>query len=158
MSTTLKDQLEKAKIEAMKTKRGLSGDELERANIRLSAIRSAITAVAKVETSFKERRDLTDEEVIAVLRKEAAQREESARVYTDAGESFRAAVEKAEAAVLDVFLPGLLDDAATRELVASIIEEQGLAGAQGIGRVMGQLKTRSDVDKGLASKIAKELL
>lgn len=156
--STMKDKLEAEKILAMKAKRCAEGDELVFVATRLSAIRAALTAIAKVETGFKERRDLTDEEVVTVLRREVAQREESARAYSEAGETLRAATERAEAAILDVFLPGLLDEAGTRALVESIIADQGISGPQSIGRVMGALKSRSDVDKGLASKIAKKLL
>ena len=162
---TLKTTLETEKLDAMKAvgaaKRSKSLNapkQIVEAETRLSAIRSALTAISKVETSFKERRDLTDEEVVSVLRKEVAQRAEAARVYGEAGEDARQEVELAEAAVLEVFLPAQLTEDATRELVASIIAERGLAGQQAIGQVMGALKSRSDVDKGLASKLARTLL
>lgn len=162
---TLKQKLEVEKISAMKevgaqkgSKSMFAARDLAIATTRLSAIRAALTGISKVETSFKDRRDLTDEEVVTVLRKEVAQRVESARVYGEAGETERQDKELAEADVLRAYLPQLLDLEATRALVASIIEEKNLAGMQSIGQVMGTLKARSDVDKGAASGIARELL
>lgn len=155
---TLKATLEAEKLQAMKARKGLSGAELKQADVRLSAVRAALTALSKLETSFKTRRELTDEEAVAALRKEVAQRVEAARVYGEAGAVDRREKELAEAAVLEAFLPKQLDSAATRELVQAVIAEKGLSGPQAIGQVMGALKSRSDVDKGLASKIARELL
>ena len=151
----LKDKLKTDSLLALKATKGEDAGE---ARVKLRALRSALAAVAKVETSSKERRTLTDEEVIAVLRKEVAQRQDASGIYAKAGAQERAEGEAQEAAVLESYLPQLLDEAATRELVASIVAETGAEGPKGLGVIMGRLKGRADLDRGLASKIARELL
>ena len=79
-------------------------------------------------------------------------------MYRDAGETARADRETTEADMLSVYLPQMLDENATRALVAGIIAETGATGPQGIGLVMKAVGARGDVDKALVSTIAREML
>lgn len=154
--STLQARLETAKTEAMKAK--LKAADKTAITIRLQAIRSLLTAIAKAETSGKDRVELTDENVIAVLRKEYKQRQESAAVYSQAGQTERAEQELAEAEVINEFLPQLLDEAATEELVKATIAELGVTDMKGMGRVMGAFKARTDLDRGLVNQIVRRIL
>ena len=154
----LKARLEFAKIAAMKARGAAEGDEKVAADLELSTVRAALTAVSKAETSTKERQSLNDDAVVAVLRKEIKQREDAATVYADAGETARAEKETAEAEVLRKFVPQLLDEDATRTLVRSVVTENGVTDMKGMGVVMKALNGRTDIDKGLASKIVRELI
>lgn len=137
-------------VKAMK-----SGDKL-----RLNTLRSISAAVSKAETSGKQRKELDDNEIITVLRKEVKTRQESAKIYRDAGEMERAETENTEADIILEYVPAQLSEEDTRNLIITIIAEKDLssAGNRGIGMIMKEIKNRSDIDTSLASKIAKEQL
>lgn len=154
---SLKARLETDKVTAMRSATGM-GPEAVEATTRLAVIRSALTAIAKAETAGKERVELDDAAVLAVLRKEVKQRRDAEAMYRDAGETARADQEATEAEAISVYLPQMLDEDATRTLVAGIIAETGASGPQGIGVVMKAMGGRADVDKALVSSIARDLL
>lgn len=154
---SLKARLEVDKVTAMRAATGM-GPEAVEATTRLAVIRSALTAIAKAETAGKSRVELDDAAVLAVLRKEVKQRHDAATMYRDAGETARADKETAEADMISVYLPQMLDAEATRTLVAGVIAETGATGPQGIGVVMKAVGARADIDKALVSAIARELL
>lgn len=147
---SLMSNIKEDAIKAMK-----SGDKL-----RLSTLRSLSAAVSKAETSGKQRKELDDAGVIAVLRKEMKTRRESAEIYRTADQSERAQQEDKEADVISEYLPVQLSEDETRSVIFEIISSKDLssAGARGIGMVMKEVKSRSDIDSALASKIARELL
>nr|MBA3277425.1 GatB/YqeY domain-containing protein [Geodermatophilaceae bacterium] len=113
--STLKEQLRSDLTAAMKAR-----DELTRATLRM-----ALAAVQTAEVSGAQARDLADEEVLAVIRREAKKRHESADIYQAAGRPALADRELAEAGVLEAYLPRQLDDAAVRALVTAAIAESG---------------------------------
>jgi uncharacterized protein YqeY len=73
-----------------------------------------------------------------------------------AKESIEAGMEEAkkELEIYKSFLPKMLDEAATTEIIKSIIDE---IGSKNMGEIMKRLKARGDVDMALASKIIKSL-
>lgn len=141
------------KVDSMKAMK--SGDK-----VRLNTLRSISAAVSKAETSGKQRKELDDEGVISVLRKEIKTRRESAEIYRNANEAERAEKEDTEAGILSEYVPVQLSEDDTRTVIAEIISSENLssAGARGIGAVMKEIKSRSDIDPGIASKIARDLL
>jgi len=146
----LKEALKTDMVKAMKAKE----------KIRLSTLRSALSSITDAETKGKERRELTDSDVIAVLKKLVKTRRESAVIYKEAEAYDRSEAENTEADILEEYLPQQKSEEEVRALVNEIIENNGLAesGARGIGQVMKELKNRNDVDSALASKIAREIL
>lgn len=94
------------------------------------------------------------------FRKEVKTRRESAEIYRTADQSERAQQEDKEADVISEYLPVQLSEDETRSVISEIISSKDLssAGARGIGMVMKEVKSRSDIDSALASKIARELL
>ena len=90
------------------------------------------------------RRDLTDDEVVDVLRKGIKRRRESVEMYEKAGRDELAAREREEAATLEKYLPAQVDPAEIRAAVQAAIA----GGADKIGAVMGkvmpQFKGRTD--------------
>ncbi len=104
----LKDQLHADLNTAMKAR-----DELTTATLRM-----ALTAVTTEEVAGKTARELSDEEVLRVLTKEAKKRREAAEAYDGAGRAELADRERAEGTVLDRYLPAQLEDAELAELVA----------------------------------------
>jgi len=148
--STLKEQLRSDLTAAMKAR-----DELTRATLRM-----ALAAVQTAEVSGAQARDLADEEVLAVIRREAKKRHESADIYQAAGRPALADRELAEAGVLEAYLPRQLDDAAVRALVTAAIAESGANGPRDMGKAMGVAKqsARAEVDgKRLSAEVSRQL-
>src|SRR6188472_2573224 len=80
-----------------------------RDEVRSSTLRMVLTAVSTAEVSGKQSRELTDDDVVAVLTTEAKKRREAAEAFEDAGRTEMAAKERAEAEVLADYLPEQLD-------------------------------------------------
>lgn len=123
---TLKDQLRADLTTAMKAR-----DET-----RTRTLRMALTAISTEEVSGATAHDLTDEEIVRILTREAKRRREAAAAFAGAGRADQAAAEQAEEKVLTGYLPAQLDDTELAALVAAAIAETGAAGPAGIGPVM----------------------
>jgi len=85
--------------------------------------------------SIEVKRDLTDDDVIDVVRKAIKKRRESVELYEKAGRNELAAQERAEAALLEKYLPPQVDPEEIRAAVRGAIA----AGANNIGAVMGKV-------------------
>ena len=81
-----------------------------RNELRTATIRMVLTAVTNAEVAGTEARELSDDDVLAVLTKEAKKRREAADAYRDAGRADRAEREVAEAGVIADYLPTPLTD------------------------------------------------
>jgi uncharacterized protein YqeY len=109
--TTLKERLTADMRAAMKSR-----DELT-----TSTLRMALAAVGVAEVAGKAKRELSDDEVLSVLAKEAKKRAEAATAFADAGRTEQAAKERAEEEVLARYLPKQLSDEEIQELVAATL-------------------------------------
>ena len=123
---TLKDQLRSDLTNAMKAR-----DET-----RTRTLRMALTSISNEEVAGSAARNLTDDEVIKILTREAKRRREAAAAFADADRDDQAAAERAEEQVLAGYLPAQLDDDELAAMVATAIAETGAAGPAGIGQVM----------------------
>ncbi len=101
-----------------------------------------------------------DELVVSVLQKMAKQRRESIEMYVSGGREELAAVERAELAVIEEFLPQMMDEAATKAAIAAIKAETGASSMKDMGTVMAELKARHGavLDGKLASALVKAAL
>ena len=113
-----------------------------RDEVTVRTLRMALTSVTKEEVAGRSARELSDDEVLAVLTREAKRRREAADAFAAAGRDEQAAAEHAEGAVLDAYLPAQLSDAELGELVAAAIEETGASGPRAMGQVMRDLTPR----------------
>lgn len=113
-----------------------SGDALRR-----DVLRMAQNAVYLVEK--RDRRELSDEEIGAVLAREVKTRRESVEAFRKGGREDLAGKEEAEIAILQDYLPEQLDDAAIERLVAEAIAATGPSNARDMGKVMGWLSPRT---------------
>ena len=145
---TLQMQLNDAMKEAMKAKDSL----------RLNAIRLIKTAVKNRE--IDERRELGEQEVIAVLSSLVKQRKESAQVYRENGRPELAEKEELELAVIQGFLPTQLDEAGIRQLIEAALAETGAASPKDMGKVMKivSAQTLGRADGKLVSELVKARL
>jgi uncharacterized protein len=128
----LKDRLRTDLTTAMKAR-----DE-----VRVRTLRMALTSVTKEEVAGKSARELTDDEVVGVLTREAKRRREAAEAFAAAGREEQAAAERAEGEILDGYLPAQLTDAELGELVTAAIAETGAEGPRALGQVMKALTPR----------------
>ena len=108
-----------------------------RDELRTATLRMVLTAVTAEEVSGKEARELTDDDVLGVLRREAKKRREAAEAFGSAGRVEQAAREIAEGEVLGDYLPAQLDDADLAAIVADAVTTTGAAGMRDMGKVMG---------------------
>jgi hypothetical protein len=104
--------------------------------VRLRALRMALTSITNEEVSGKSAKKLSDEEVVKVLTREAKKRREAAEAFDSAGRAEQAAAERAEGEVLAEYLPAQLTDDEISKLVAAAIAETGAAGMPAMGKVM----------------------
>ena len=122
----LKDRLRADLTAAMKARDG----------VRTRTLRMVLTSVANEEVAGKAARDLSDDEVLRVLAREARRRREAADAFDAAGRADQAAAERAEDEVLAAYLPAQLSDAELAALVAEVISETGASGMAAMGQVM----------------------
>ncbi|MEN3582585.1 GatB/YqeY domain-containing protein [Streptomyces sp. ZYX-F-203] len=108
----------------------------ERDELRSSTLRLTLTAITKEEVSGTEKRELSDDEVLTVIAREAKKRREAADAFAQGGRPEQAEREKAEGVVLAAYLPQPLSDAELDEIVAEAVGEARSAGAEG-PRAMG---------------------
>ena len=108
-----------------------------RDELRTATLRMVLSAVSAEEVSGKEARELSDEEVMGVLRREAKKRREAAEAFAGAGRAEQAEREQAEGGVLADYLPAQLEDADLAALVADVITRTGASGMKDMGKVMG---------------------
>jgi uncharacterized protein YqeY len=124
--SSLKDTLRTDLTEAIRGR-----DEL-----RSSTLRMTLTALTNEEVAGKEARELSDDEVLSVLAREAKRRREAATAYDEASRPELADRERAELVVIEGYLPAQLSDEELSALVAEVIADTGAEGPRGIGVVM----------------------
>jgi len=124
--SALKEKLETDLSAAMKAR-----DE-----VRTRTLRMALTAVRNEEVAGSQARELSDEDVVKVLAREAKKRREAAAAFDEAGRTEQAQAERDEGAVLEDYLPAQLGDEELAALVAEVIAETGAQGPKAMGQVM----------------------
>ena len=123
--TTFKDRLQSDLRTAMKAR-----DELT-----TSTLRMALAAIA-IEQTTGAAHSLTDEEVLAVLKREARKRKEAATAFAGAGRAEQAARESAEEEILTSYLPAQLSDEELAKLVAEALTGLEVTGKSAMGAAM----------------------
>lgn len=122
----LADQIQADLTAAMKAR-----DELT-----LSVLRMAMAAIKEAKVSGAEVRELSDDEVVALLAKEAKRREEAAEAFAAGGRDDSAARELAERDVLATYLPAPISDEDLAALVAEALAEGGFDSPAQMGLAM----------------------
>ncbi|MBK7082511.1 MAG: GatB/YqeY domain-containing protein [Betaproteobacteria bacterium] len=107
---------------------------------RLSTIRMLLAAIKQREVD--ERIELTDADVLGVIDKMLKQRRDSIAQFEAGKREDLAAIERAELAVLQAYLPQQLTAAEIDTLIAEAIAATGAAGVAGMGKVMAALKPK----------------
>lgn len=125
---------------------------------RLATIRLAMAAFKQIEVD--ERKELTDQDVLAILDKMVKQRRESIKQYQAGNREDLAEKEQAEIAVLQDYLPQPLSEAEITTLIEEAMQATGASSMQEMGKVMGQLKPKLQgrADMGAVSQLIKQKL
>jgi len=146
--SAMKETLNLATKEAMKA----------RDKERVATLRMVNAELKRIEVD--ERRDLSDEDVFAVLNKMLKQRKDAMAQFQDAKREDLAAVEAYEIGVIEAFLPARMDSDELQGFVAALVTKSGAQGMQDMGKVMGLLKSEGQgrVDMGQASALVKAQL
>ena len=110
-------------------------------SLRTATLRMLLSAIGAEKVAGKEARELTDDDVLRVLAKESKKGGESAEIYTQNGRGELAATERAEAQIIDEYLPTPLTDAELADVadtaIAQVAEELGeRPGMRQMGQVM----------------------
>ena len=121
----------------------------------VSAIKDALIA-----SRTKDKKDLTDGDVIGILKKMVKQRNDSCEAYKKAGRKDLLDAETKEIEVISLFLPKQLGQEDTKKICEEVVKKVGASSMKDMGKVMGELKSKhGDVlDFSKVSSIIKEIL
>ena len=145
---SLKDQIKEDMKSAMK-----AGEK-----DRLKVVRLILAEIKQVE--IDQRVELDDAGVLSVLTKMVKQRRDSVAQFEQGNREDLAAIERAEIAVLDTYLPEQLTADEIAALVDEVIAATGAESIRDMGKVMGQIKARAAgrADMGAVGAAVKERL
>ena len=131
-----------------------------RDEVKSGTVRMLLAAITTEEVARKAARVLNDAEIITVLSREAKKRREAVEAYTQAKRDDLANKEKAEAAVIALYLPEQLSEDQIKQMITEAIAKTNAAGPAGMGLVMKELqpKIAGKADGGLVSTLVKAAL
>ncbi|MBL7036286.1 GatB/YqeY domain-containing protein [Candidatus Microgenomates bacterium] len=115
------------------------GDAMKaRDSVRVSTLKMLSTAFAYEKIEVK--RDLTDEEELVIIAKEAKKRTEAVEMYKKAGAVDKVEQETAELKILNEYLPEQMSDTDLEKLVDGAISKLNPTGMSDMGKVIGMVK------------------
>ena len=135
---SLQSQIEEKLNQSLKNK-----DKTLYPTLRLivSTIKDAVIA-----NRGKDSKELTDQDIMSLLKKMVKQRNESCEVYKKAGRDELLASETKEIEIISSFLPKQLSEEETKKICEDVVKKVGAASIKDMGKVMGELKkTHADV-------------
>lgn len=141
---SLKQQIYTDLVVAMKAKEEL----------RLSTLRMLKAEIMKFEVSGV-KKEADDGEVLKIIKKSVKQRQDSANQFEAAGRTDDSAKEKAEQAILELYLPAQMSIDEIGKIVDTVIAENGFSTKADFGKVMGMVmqKTAGNADGGIVKEI-----
>ena len=129
MSNPLIDRIQADMISALKS----------RNEKKLSALRMLKSSIQLAMTEKGRSKELTEDDVQALIRRAVKQREEASELYIKGGANERAEDELAEAEILKGYLPAQIDDTELEVLITSVIKDTGASGPKDMGSVMSKV-------------------
>ncbi|MCA1832243.1 MAG: GatB/YqeY domain-containing protein [Actinomycetota bacterium] len=130
----------------------------ERDQVKVGTLRMLMTAIKNTEV--EKIHELSDEETLDVIAKEAKRRRESIDAYGEAGRTDLVDKETAELRVLEAYLPERMSEDELAKLVDEAVAESGASSPKQMGDVMKILmpKLRGRADGGQVSALVKAKL
>lgn len=129
---SLKEQLSNDLKNAMR-----AGDEM-----RKNTLRMVMSAVQMAEVAGSERRELSEEQVMQVVSKQAKQRRESIEEFKKANRQDLIDIEASELSIIEEYLPELMGRDEIEAEAKKVIAEVGATGPSDKGKVMKALMPR----------------
>ena len=149
---SLKKKIEEKLNEALKAK-----DKNTYPTLRL-----VISAIKDAEISgrTKGQKEISDNDINAILKKMIKQRNESCEIYKKAGRNELLENETKEIQVISLFLPKQLSEEETKKICEDAIKSSGASSMKDMGKIMGILKSKhaDTLDFSKVSSIIKEFL
>ena len=149
---SLKDQIEEKLNQALK----------EKDKKTYPALRLIVSAIkdAEIANRTKEKKDISDSDITAILKKMIKQRNESCEVYKKAGRNELLANETREIEVINAFLPKQLNDEETKKICEEAVKSLSAVSMKDMGKVMGVLKSKhaDTLDFSKVSSLLKQFL
>lgn len=125
--------------------------------IRTSTLRLLLSALNYEK--IDKQHDLTDDEELVVIRREAKKRKEAIEMYTKANAPDRAAKEAEELKILQEYLPPEVGEEELIKLVDDAVAQIKPAGMQDMGKVIGFVKGKApNADGGKIAELVKAKL
>ena len=126
--------------------------------LKLTTLRILLSVIQKREKDTGQ--EITDDAILAIIEKQVQLRKEAAELYQAADRLELFEKENEEATILQGYLPEKLDELKLTKIIETIISNTGAETIQDMGRVMTELKTRSQgsIDMKQASGIVRMLL
>lgn len=129
---SLKDRMKSDLTDAMRA----------RDDVRKGALRMSLSAISTAEVAGETAKELTDDEVVAVLSREMKRRREAADAFRSGGRTTDAEREEAEAEIISSYLPAQLSGEELADLVDQAIADTGAQSPRDMGAVMKTLQPR----------------
>lgn len=125
---------------------------------RLGTIRLMNAAIKQKEVD--ERIEVDDTQVLAILEKMMKQRKDSVSQFEAANREDLAVIERAEMAIIELYLPAKLGEAEVLAVIDAVIAEVGASSPADMGKVMGAVKPKlaGQADMGEVSNLIKQRL
>lgn len=120
----------------------LKAAAVERDNIRLNVVRLLKSALKNFQ--IEAGHELSPQEMLSVIQKEAKKRQDSISAYTKAGRDDLATEEQNELKVIEAYLPEQLSDEELNKIVDQVIRETGATGMADMGKVIGAVVAQAD--------------
>ncbi len=140
------------KLQAMIGESMKSGDHLRTETLRMLSSAFNYERIAL-------QHELTEEEELSVIRKQAKQRRDSIEAYRKAGAEERARKEEDELKILQEFLPPEMSELELSKLVVDAIAQSGAKSVSDMGRIIGMVKSKApNVDGGKIAQIVSSKL
>ena len=129
-----------------------------REKVKSNALRTALSKIK--DKQIEKREPLNDDEIIKVLRAIVKQRDESIKLYIDAGRDDLADEEKLEKKYLETYLPKMLSNEEVTIIVETVIKDLNANSINDIGKIMPVVMKRGKglVDGNFARQIVVSLL
>lgn len=109
--------------------------------VKLLTIRGLMTAMTNELVVLKRKPDgeLTDDEALAVLRRQAKQRKDSIEQFTAGGRADLAEKEQAELALIETYLPQMMNQEAIRPIAEAKKDALGVTDKSQAGKLMSEI-------------------
>ena len=129
----------------------------------ISTLRLVLAAIKERDIANRtgeNKSEVSDSEILKVLRRMKKQRQESADLYKKGGREELLKIEKDEIEIINLFLPKQLNEDETKKICKETIELLGASSIKDMGKIMGSLKKKysDSIDFSKVNAIVKDLL